>query len=632
MSFMNTRLTSSLARSRPLLTTLLATVFLLLFTASVAAAPLITDVYTVKAQYKTWETVQVKVHLKNTTGSWWSGNIGVYPRHLGRNLNKDQHQYVSFGNGSSKTLTFNFSMGSANHRGYLAEVWCWKDSGGATDVSSTSFDVSNDWTKFPRYGYLTEFHDNVNVNDLIGKMRKYKINGIQYYDWADEHHIQYFPGFQYWQDIARRDPWVSKAKIQELISKGHSYNMTAMAYQLMFGAYDEYWNDGVQVSWGAFTHWQSGTYDPSDQDYHPLNIPGWETNKIYLFNIRHQGWRDWMADDFNHVFANFDFDGWHIDTLGSRGTLYDWNKNTLHYDQEYPAFINNIRDQVGHDKDYVVNTVSNYGESQVAQNAQVDFIYSELWGEGDENDFYDLKQILTANQGRTAKNMVIAGYMNYERSKNYSGGSPGTFKEASILLADAVIFACGGWHIELGDGEHLLSNEYFPNKNLVMSSSLKSQLRRYYDFAVAYENLLRDNVYDGNKRVDFDLGGVASGYDGTKNRVWKLAKWRDGYDGVNYYDIAHFINLRSCNHTTWRDPYGDFNPPATLTNKEVRLYYDNDWGSSKVWYASPDFDSGKAVEVTNYTRHWDSNEGKWYVKFTLPQYKYWTMVWLERHF
>lgn len=57
-----------------------------------------------------------------------------------------------------------------------------------------------------------------------------------------------------------------------------------------------------------------------------------------------------------------------------------------------------------------------------------------------------------------------------------------------MLLTDAVIFALGGAHLELG--EHMLCSEYFPNTDIVMSSTLKDDLVWYYDFLVGYENLV----------------------------------------------------------------------------------------------------------------------------------------------
>ena len=57
-------------------------------------------------------------------------------------------------------------------------------------------------------------------------------------------------------------------------------------------------------------------------------------------------------------------------------------------------------------------------------------------------------------------------------------------------MTNAVIFAFGGAHLELG--EHMLGKEYFPNSNLAMKSDLQKALPAYYDFMVAYQNLLRN--------------------------------------------------------------------------------------------------------------------------------------------
>src|SRR5690606_2636345 len=76
-------------------------------------------------------------------------------------------------------------------------------------------------------------------------------------------------------------------------------------------------------------------------------------------------------------------------------------------------------------------------------------------------------------------------YVNYDLADN-----SGHFNTPSVLMADAVIFAFGGAHLELG--EHMLGKEYFPNNNLTMGDDLKRMLVSYYDFLVAYQNLLRD--------------------------------------------------------------------------------------------------------------------------------------------
>lgn len=71
--------------------------------------------------------------------------------------------------------------------------------------------------------------------------------------------------------------------------------------------------------------------------------------------------------------------------------------------------------------------------------------------------------------------------MNYNKADNR-----GEFNTPGILLTDAVMFALGGSHLELG-GDHMLCKEYFPNENLTMSEELKTAMVRYYDFLTSYQ-------------------------------------------------------------------------------------------------------------------------------------------------
>jgi dextranase len=364
----------------------------------------------------------------------------------------------------------------------IADIWsrltASPNDGSLTDQATTAFDVADDWSRFPRYGFLTRFSDDVSAADMLAPLRDYKINVVQYYDWMDEHHIPYRPGFDYWQDIAARDPWVSRVKLNQLIALGRQYNMAALAYNLMYGAYDDYATEsGLSLSSGMFTSpLDTNGYSLADQDRHELNIAGWETQRLYLFNPADQSWRDWIALQFQTAFAALPFDGWHIDTLGERGPRYDSTGAEFDLAATYSGFVNDMRAQLGPDKPLVVNTVSNYGLTPVAQHADVAVLYSELWNGALEDEFYDLKLTLDSARAVTDKPMVIAGYMNYDAAQQHTSQSPGAFNEPGILLADAAIFANGGWHIELGDGLNMLSNEYFPRQALIMSPSLQAKL------------------------------------------------------------------------------------------------------------------------------------------------------------
>ena len=60
----------------------------------------------------------------------------------------------------------------------------------------------------------------------------------------------------------------------------------------------------------------------------------------------------------------------------------------------------------------------------------------------------------------------------------------------SVLLADAAFFASGAFHIELGEGEYMLAQEFFPARDKLIGGDLRSRLEDYYNFITAYESLL----------------------------------------------------------------------------------------------------------------------------------------------
>ena len=89
-------------------------------------------------------------------------------------------------------------------------------------------------------------------------------------------------------------------------------------------------------------------------------------------------------------------------------------------------------------------------------------MYSELWGH--EDRFSDLLTILKNNRayaGSPSMGQVYAAYMNY----NHKGDR---FNTPGVLLTDAVMFALGASHLELGD--HMLCHEYFPNDQMKMTN------------------------------------------------------------------------------------------------------------------------------------------------------------------
>ena len=130
---------------------------------------------------------------------------------------------------------------------------------------------------------------------------------------------------------------------------------------------------------------------------------------------------------------------------------------------------------------------------------------------------------------------MLAAYINYDRSS-----STGYVNAPGVLLANAVIFSFGGAHLELG--EHYLANEYFPNSNLQMKSELRQDLIDYYDFLVAYQNLLRD----GGAFASFD---VKSTDENTRIENWPASRGAVAVSGKKLADreVIHLLNFSDAN-------------------------------------------------------------------------------------
>ncbi len=442
-----------------------------------SAAPLISNINTDKAAYRPNTAATIYLDLLNLTGMSFNGSAELAISHLGYPLaSLDTKSITSLAPGGTTTKIWSWTPPSKDYQGYLISITIRNQLGAIVDAGSSAIDVSSDWSKFPRYGFVTRYEQGLDAYNIMWQLKNFHINGVQFYDWQWKHHVPYTSSSS-WSDIANRT--VQRSTLTSLISAAHSYNMVAMNYNLYGGAYDNYPVDGsgVQLSMGIFSGSRpTAGYSISNQL--SFSIPaGWATPRLYQMNNRDTAWQNYIFAREQTVFNNLGFDGWHIDSLGVHHA-YDYSGAFFSLDDYNPQFINNARTNLA--RRMLFNTVDAGGESQVAQNANVDFVYSELWG--DNPDYIDFNRRTDNVRKQGSKAVVFAAYLN-------RGLSSGYFNEAGVRLADAAIFASGAAHLELGDGDRMLHHEYFPNNgSVLMTSSLRAALRTYYDFLVGYEN------------------------------------------------------------------------------------------------------------------------------------------------
>lgn len=527
-----------------------------------------------------------------------SGAIYVRYMHLGKMVGEEQ---------ALSGTEWTWTAPEDDFKGYMAEVY-QRSAEGENILATIAIDVSSDWSRFPRYGFLATFNEMGAdaCNTVIANLNRLHINGVQFQDWHWKHHWPLaqdkttMAPLETYLDIANRS--TSLETIKNYISSAHSFGMKAIFYNLCFGALDDAAEDGVREEWYIFKDSSHGT-----KDVHELG--DMFKSSIYLVDPGNAEWQEYLGEKNDAVYENLAFDGYQIDQLGGRGTLYDYNGEEIDLAAGYAAFINEMK-QKQPEKDLIMNAVSSFGAQQILGTGKTAFAYNELWES--EAQFSDLKKVIDANISYGGENMktVFAAYMNYDKANN-----PGSFNTPGILLTDAVMFALGGSHLEMG--EHMLCKEYFPNSNLGMSAELENAIIAYYDFMTAYQNLLRDGGTFNDVAVSSSDGTYAfKSWEPAAGNIITLAK------EVGNRQTIHFLNFLNADSTSWRDLNGTMPEPSEVNNLSVTIQLPENKTVESAWTASPDIECG-ASRTLAFTQ-----EGQT-VTLVVPSLKYWDMLVLE---
>jgi dextranase len=498
--------------------------------------------------------------------------------------------------------TWSWTTPTTDFKGYIAEIYTTVNNV-ETIYATIGIDVSSDWKKFPRYGFLSKFGilSTNEINGVISNLSRFHINGLQFYDWQNKHQkplpMSGSVPASSWKDIGNRDIYFST--VEKYINAAHGCNMKALFYDLVYGAWDNAETDGVDKEWYIYT---DNTH--TNRDIFALSSPF--LSNLNLLDPANTGWQNYMANETKNVYKYLAFDGYHMDQLGDRGTRYKYDGSFMNLSGSFKSYIDAIK-AAAPEKYNVMNAVAQYGQQGIATSTS-DFLYSEVWSPSDS--YNDLVNIIKQNNtmSSNSKNTVLAAYMNYDKANTV-----GYFNTPSILMTNAVIFAFGGAHLELG--EHMLCKEYFPNDNLAMKDDLKQSLVNYYDFLVAYQNLLRNGG-------TFNTITIASTDNKISLSAWPAAQGKVAVFGKKFDNsqVIHLINFTNSSTQQWRDKDGIQVMPALV--KDANLLLTSDKTIKTIWIASPDV-AGGASRKLNFAQVGNK------VSFILPELRYWDMVVIE---
>lgn len=501
--------------------------------------------------------------------------------------------------------------------GYLLEIEALGNDQDVLAKTYTAIDVSSSWTKFPRYGYVWDYSVVANAEEKIAAMSRYHINGVQFYDWQYRHHQPVSEDLTSWKDWSGRT--IYGDVVRDYLSAAHEKGMACMAYNMIYAANQTYLTDGSGVS----PDWRLVKANGEDFTSEMNGLLG-PVGVLQYFNPLNLDWQQYVFSQEQKVFQAFDFDGWHGDTIGENGRMRTASGEPLGYDENgkpiylvkdcYTQFLNAAKAAIA-PKYLAFNPVGAQGIENV-NISDVDVLYTEFWPWDKDadglayNSYFSIhKAIQNASEQSGGKSLIVAAYVNYRNPKS-------RFNPAAVRMMDCVVFASGGARIELGNGDNMLSDEYFPSDTKKrMKGDLPQAVLRLYDFMVAYENLLRDGQHPVTRNVQLENVSVSA--DGKSDTVWCFAKADESTE------IYHFINLTGTDNG-WRDEKQTKKEPVTQENLQSRLY--TDFPVQTVYMTSPD-QQDIAPQQLSFVSGEDSN-GR-YIKFTQPILAYWNMIFLR---
>lgn len=382
--------------------------------------------------------------------------------------------------------------------------------------AATAFDVLASWTDFPRYGFLSDFSaSRSDPETALKKLTRFHVNGLQFYDWQYRHDQLLAPTEEYIDPLGRA---MSLPIVRNLVDTAHKYGMAAMPYLAIYAASADFWR--AHPDWALYD--EAGNPIAFGENFLGLMDPS-----------ANSSWSQHLLNEGTRTLQGIAFDGLHIDQYGDPKQAWNANHVSVDIPQAFVDFIQSASDQHP-EKTILFNAVGNWPVEALAKSA-VNFMYIEVWPP--DLEYRRLAEIvLNAVRLSHGKTVVIAHYLPANRPANN-------------LLADAVILACGGTRIELGEEARLLSDPYFP-KHEEISPDMYSELRKLADFTVRDGEWLRPYILSTVEKEAWSESELNPKFISIDESIMTVARRHpkmlvvqivnfSGLDSRQQWDVAH---------------------------------------------------------------------------------------------
>ncbi|MFX0558911.1 glycoside hydrolase family 66 protein [Tepidibacillus infernus] len=562
------------------------------------------DVYPDKAQYHPREQGSIIVEIAGNQEAMIQIKVSFKRLHQ---LEWEEKMEIYLEKAIFKQISIPFEVPNEIWEGFGVNIQLFAN-GKYLAQKSTAWDVVDHWRRAPRYGFLSDFHQDEKgqLND-VDSLNKFHLNIIQFYDWMYRHDNMIPPAENFVDPMGRT---LSYPVVREKINALHEKGMAALAYGAVYASLKDFHEQ----------HKEWGLYKNNGDPYHLIDI-------FYIMDISPDSpWNKHMISEFRKVMEE-GFDGIHMDQYGFPKKAFrhvNGRKELVDLANCYPALINQTKKhlkEVNAEVGLIFNNVSNYPVHTTAK-ADQDAIYIEVWPP--VIHLRELKALI--DRGRELsddKHVILSAYLpSFKQTEGYDQYDQ-TAAENGALLTMATIFASGGYHLLIGEENKVLTEAYYPSYG-TMSNIFIEEVRKYYDFIVRYGKLLYDHqlvdlsfVYTGGINTEISFQGEAAYTpNGDVNTVWTMVKQ------LPDYQIIHLINLVGLEDDYWE--HGKKQRPKK--QKEITCTVLIEKEVNGVYLASPDFENTEPIKLNDQIV---SHEHGKAIQFTIPTLSIWDMVYIE---
>src|SRR5258706_1246441 len=512
----------------------------------------IVDFYPSQGSYAPGETITFLIELETSLSQ--DIRFRIFIRHLAEQSIVIEKQLRL--TPSEHTVQMQWNP-SAKPAGYSAQLEILPANDSSTLYAATAFDVLSKWTDFPRYGFLTDFSaSRADPETVVKKLTRFHINGLQFYDWHYRHDQLLAPTEEYVDPLGRV---MSLASVRKLVDVAHQHGIASMPYLAIYAASADFWR--AHPDWALYD--EVGKAIAFGEDFLGLMDPS-----------AGSPWSEHLLVVGARALNCIPFDRLHIDAYGDTKQAWDSQHRPMDLPQAFVDFIKSASDQHP-DQTILFNAVGNWPIEALAESA-VDFMYIEVWPP--DVEYRHLAEIvLNSVRLSHGKAAVIALYLPASRPSNN-------------LLADAVIVACGGTRIELGEDARLLSDPYFPKHEQILPE-LYAALRRLADFTVRNGEWLSSYTLSDVEKITWAESDLNPKTVSTDDSIMTVAR---RYPNSLSVRLINFNGLDL--HQHWDEEHA---APTPFQNISIKIQIDN--RPSQIFWDCPELTDGPEALDFEYT-------------------------------